>query len=94
MEAVPDSRTRSSSGDIVYVSPRVEHTEYFTAHLMGTCRMSSIADGGVVKPTGESWDLPGLYIADASVMPGTIGVNPQVTVMALARLIGESISTN
>ena len=61
---------------------------------MGTCRMSSIADGGVVKPTGESWDLPGLYVADASVMPGTIGVNPQVTVMALARLIGESIASN
>jgi choline dehydrogenase-like flavoprotein len=75
------------------VSPKVEHTEYFTAHLMGTCRMSATRDQGVVKPTGESWDLSGLYIADASVMPGTIGVNPQVTIMALARLIGESIAS-
>jgi len=34
----------------------------------------------------------GLYVADASVMPGTIGVNPQVTIMALARLIAEEIA--
>lgn len=74
------------------VSPKVEHTEYFTAHLMGTCRMSAQAEDGVTQPTGESWDIQGLYIADASVLPGTIGVNPQVTIMALAHLIGEAIS--
>ncbi|MCA9527700.1 MAG: GMC family oxidoreductase, partial [Myxococcales bacterium] len=61
--------------------PRVEDTEYFTAHLMGTCRMHGHARGGVVGPDGQAWDLPGLYLADASVLPGTIGVNPQVTIM-------------
>lgn len=71
--------------------PSVAHTEYFTAHLMGTCRMSAREDGGVVNHKGEVWDMKGLYIADASVMPGTIGVNPQVTIMALARLIAESL---
>jgi choline dehydrogenase-like flavoprotein len=71
--------------------PHVQDTEYFTAHLMGTCRMSARAEQGVVSPRGEVWDAPGLYIADASVMPGTIGVNPQVTIMALARLIGEAL---
>ncbi len=67
--------------------PRVEDTEYFTAHLMGSCRMHGDPRQGVVGPDGQCWDLPGLYLADASVMPGTIGVNPQVTIMALARLI-------
>lgn len=76
------------------VLPKVEHTEYFTAHLMGTCRMSATHSEGVVKPSGESWDIQGLYVADASVMPGTIGVNPQVTIMALARLIGEALVEN
>jgi len=78
--------------------PRVEDTEYFTAHLMGTCRMSSDPTQGVVDPDGRAWDVPGLYIADASVLPGTIGVNPQVTIMALARLIalqlGERLLAN
>ena len=72
-------------------APRVEDTEYFTAHLMGTCRMHAREAGGVVSPKGEVWDAKGLYVADASVMPGTIGVNPQVTIMALARLIGEQL---
>jgi choline dehydrogenase-like flavoprotein len=74
------------------VNPRVEETEYFTAHLMGTCRMSARAEEGVVSPRGEVWGVRGLYVADASVMPGTIGVNPQVTIMALARLIAEGIA--
>lgn len=72
--------------------PRVEDTEYFTAHLMGTCRMSADPEAGVVDPEGQMWDLPGLYLADASIMPGTIGVNPQVTIMALAHLVAERIS--
>jgi len=73
-------------------SPRVQDTEYFTAHLMGTCRMSAREEEGVVSAAGEVWDARGLYVADASVMPGTIGVNPQVTIMALARLIGEQLA--
>ena len=75
-----------------HYQPRVENTEYFTAHLMGTCRMSSREADGVVDPRGSLWGVKGLFVADASVMPGTIGVNPQVTIMALARLIGESIA--
>jgi len=71
---------------------KVEDTEYFTAHIMGTCRMSSDARNGVVDPNGQAWDVPGLYIADASVLPGTIGVNPQVTIMALAHLIAQRLS--
>ncbi len=72
--------------------PRVSDTEYFTAHLMGTCRMHSDPKGGVVGPDGQTWDVPGLYIADASVLPGTIGVNPQVTIMAMARMIGIGLA--
>ncbi|MCA9557034.1 MAG: GMC family oxidoreductase [Myxococcales bacterium] len=72
--------------------PRVQDTEYFTAHLMGTCRMSSHPKAGVVDPNGEMWDVAGLYVADAGTMPGTIGVNPQVTIMALARVIAERLA--
>ena len=75
-------------------SPTVEDTEYFTAHLMGTCRMSTREEDGVLTPDGQVWGVKGLYVADASVLPGTIGVNPQVTIMALARLIGEEVASN
>ena len=64
--------------------PRVEDTEYFTAHIMGTCRMDADPHRGVVGPTGQTHELPGLYVADASVLPTPLGVNPQETIMALA----------
>lgn len=64
--------------------PRVEDTEYFTAHLMGTCRMDASPLRGVVSPTGETHDVKGLWVTDASVLPTPIGVNPQETIMALA----------
>jgi choline dehydrogenase-like flavoprotein len=47
---------------------------------------------GVVDPDGQMWDAPGLYLADASIMPSTIGVNPQVTIMALARLVSMRLA--
>ena len=71
--------------------PRIQDTEYFTAHLMGTCRMDGLGHG-VVDENGECIHLQNLYLADASVLPGTIGVNPQVTIMALALFIGRRMS--
>ena len=73
-------------------APRVQDTEYFTAHIMGTCRMDANWKRGVLSPDGQVWDIPGLYVADASTMPGTIGVNPQVTIMALSRLISLKLA--
>ena len=46
----------------------------FTAHQMGTCRMGANPTTAVVKPTGESWNIAGLYVADASVFPTASGV--------------------
>lgn len=65
--------------------------ELFTPHLMGTCRMGSKPTESVVDLTGEVWDLPGCYVADASLFPTAIGVNPQITIMALATRIAEHI---
>jgi choline dehydrogenase-like flavoprotein len=53
-------------------------------HPMGTCRMGKDAKASVVDEHGRSHDLPGLVITDASVLPGSTYVNPQITIMALA----------
>jgi choline dehydrogenase-like flavoprotein len=58
--------------------------ELFTVHIMGTARMGASRSTSAVGPTGELWDLPGCYIADASLFPSAIGVNPQISIMALA----------
>jgi choline dehydrogenase-like flavoprotein len=51
---------------------------------MGTCRMGSDPQSSVVDGYGRAHDVPGLVIADASVLPGSTYVNPQITIMALA----------
>jgi choline dehydrogenase-like flavoprotein len=53
-------------------------------HPLGTCRMATEPGRGVVSPNHEVFGIPGLYIADGSVVPSSVAVNPQVTIMALA----------
>ena len=44
----------------------------------------------VVQPSGETWDLPGLWVADGSIFPTSIGVNSQLPIMAMATRISEN----
>jgi choline dehydrogenase-like flavoprotein len=48
----------------------------------------------VVDLSGQLWDLPGAYVADASLFPTAIGVNPQITIMALATRIAGRLIDN
>lgn len=61
------------------------------AHQCGTLRMGSDAGSSVVNPSGESWEVPGLYVADSSVFPSSSAVNPALTVMANAIRVADSI---
>jgi choline dehydrogenase-like flavoprotein len=65
--------------------------ELFTVHMMGTCRMGNDPRSSVVSLEGELWDLPGCYVADASLFPTAVGVNPQVTIMALATRVARRL---
>ena len=46
----------------------------------------------VVKANGETHDVAGLYVADASLLPTSIIVNPQITVYALATRIARQMA--
>jgi len=58
--------------------------QLFSIHLMGTARMSEDPGRGVVGSFGEFHGVPGLFVSDASVFPGPVGINPMETVIALA----------
>lgn len=45
----------------------------FSAHQMGSCQMGASAKSSVVAPDGQSWQVSGLYLADASVLPTSTG---------------------
>lgn len=62
-----------------------------TAHLMGGCRMGTEREMSVANPFGRSWDVPNLWICDTSLFPTSGGVNPSLTIQALACRIADHI---
>jgi choline dehydrogenase-like flavoprotein len=66
--------------------------QLFSAHQMGTCRIGRDPRSAVCNERGEVFGVRGLFVADASSFPASSGVNPMITVMALAKCIAEGIS--
>lgn len=68
-----------------------------SAHQMGTLRMGADAATHPADPRGRIRGdsrgsiVPGLYVADTSTFPTAIGVNPMVTVMAMARRVSRTV---
>lgn len=69
----------------------VRQLNMIATHLFGTLRMGTHPDDAVVNPFGEAHRLPRLYVADSSVFPSNLGVNPQHTIMGVARQIAEHV---
>lgn len=61
------------------------------AHLMGGCRMGESSKDSVTNSWGQVHGYPHLYVADASLFPDALGVNPYLTIMALADRVAEGI---
>jgi cholesterol oxidase len=55
-----------------------------TAHILGGCGIATSPETGVIDPRHEVFGHPGLYVCDGSVIPGNLGVNPSLTITALA----------
>jgi choline dehydrogenase-like flavoprotein len=66
-------------------------SESGTAHLMGGCRMGDSPQTSVVDPDGRSWDIPNLWVCDGSLFPTGGGVNPSLTIQAMACRIADRI---
>jgi choline dehydrogenase-like flavoprotein len=62
-----------------------------SGHPMGGCALGGEPRRDVVDSRGRSWDVEGLYVADSSILPTSLGVNPCYTVYALGRYIAHTI---
>jgi choline dehydrogenase-like flavoprotein len=74
-------------GEIESVRRRTVRPRDFTLmafHPLGTARADARPDHGVVDANLKLHGCEGVYVADGSVVPSSLGVNPQVTIMALA----------
>jgi len=77
-------RLRASRGS----ASDVEVTAF---HPLGTCRIGSHPDESVLGPDHEVHGIERLFVADGSAVPTSLGVNPQMTIMAMALRVGEIV---
>lgn len=64
----------------------------YSAHLMASCPMGTDPKTSATNSQGELHAVKNLFIGDASVFPTSPGVNPMITIMAMARRIAEFIN--
>ncbi len=73
------------------VLPEILFDMPFTAHILGGCPMGTDASTGVVDDRFRVHNYPGMYILDGSVIPCNLGVNPSLTITALAEYAMDKI---
>jgi choline dehydrogenase-like flavoprotein len=78
-------------GDIERRGVVVNRLPLYSAHQMGTCRLGSSRKTSVADPYGQVHGVAGLFIGDASGFPTASGVNPMLSVMALAYRVADRI---
>ncbi len=64
------------------------------SHVFATCRMGSDPDMSVVRPDFRHHVLDHLYVADASVFPTNLGVNPQISIMTMASCCAAALRSS
>jgi choline dehydrogenase-like flavoprotein len=65
-------------------SARARHLKLIGFHPLGTARADARSSHGVVDANLMAHGVPGLHVADGAAVPSALGVNPQLTIMALA----------
>ena len=90
-----DDHTWRRGDDFEAYIARLEGTSYertaYSAHQMGSCRMGADPASSVADGYGELHDAAGVWVGDASALPTAPGVNPMLTVMAIARRTAQAI---
>lgn len=62
-------------------------------HPLGTCRIGTDPSRSCLGPDHQARDVRGLYVVDGSALPSSLGVNPQLTIMAMALRAAELIDS-
>jgi len=69
-------------------------TTVSAAHLMGGCAMGRDASDSVTDAWGRVHELPWLRVADSSLFPDALQINPYLTIMSLADRVAERLRTD
>ena len=66
----------------------------YSFHIMGSARMGGTPDLAAAGPEGETWDVRNLVVADGSAFPTASGVNPMITIEAIAHLNARRLAAH
>ena len=69
----------------------IESPLYFGLHLMGGCRIGVDAETSVVDPDFKLRGYDNIYVCDSSLNPNAPGINPALTIMAMAQRLSEQL---
>jgi choline dehydrogenase-like flavoprotein len=67
--------------------------QLFTAHQMGGCRMSRDPEDAVTTPELRLEAHENAFVVDGSVLPTSLGVNPQITIFGLAHWASDHVAS-
>jgi cholesterol oxidase len=81
----------AGGGELLHEQEWSDNRRMLGVHPLGGCRMASSRAAGVVDAAGALFGYPGLYVVDGSIMPGAIGVNPSLTIAAIAEKLSDGI---
>ena len=73
---------------------RARELKLMAFHPLGTARMAARPQDGVLDADGRVHGVRGLYVSDGSAVPSSLGVNPQLTIMALATRLADHVLTD
>ncbi len=62
-----------------------------TSHPLGGCRMADEPTEGIVDANGESFTNRNLFVMDGAVIPSALGVNPSLTIAAVAERMADQL---
>lgn len=82
--ARPYTNAAEAARAIQDLSDIPHHMGAGSAHVMGGCPMGISPDKGVVDQRGRHWSIDNLSIHDGSVLPTSVGANPQLSIYGLA----------
>ncbi|OGX82925.1 FAD-dependent oxidoreductase [Hymenobacter glacialis] len=79
--------------ELPHLSWKANQFGLYSAHQMSTCRMGGDAATHPLKLNGETVEVQGLFVADGAAFPACSGVNPMLTIMALAHFTAQGMKT-
>lgn len=92
IHTIPELSREEGIGVIHKKKIRAKDLDLQAFHPLGTCRMGADPKRAVCDPFGRLYGLDNVFIADGSIFPTSLGVNPMLTIMAGAAKIAEYVN--